>query len=472
MTVTPPDSNRAARCIVAAIFVVALTLRWGYAMALYGAMGADGLMTGDAFGYLKEGQALAEKFAAGGLHGWDWLGADLTWMPLYPWLVAVNVLACGSLAPLTTVLCQGIVDACTCLLIYAMAALIAPRYARASGLLAAFNPTQIVLSGLLLADTLFLFFVALSLLGAMQWLRQSSWRSTLIMVIGLGGGALARVYIAMWSPILIMFLFLTVLVARRVGARVAMQLVMIGVAVVLSIAPILARNVTQHGTWALTPQGGAHLLFWVVPLVNEAKTGTTWAAGSEQMASELRQRFPAQDPNPFVQSRHHAIVGREKLLELGPAAIAKAWILGAVINLGSPAVITAPPVVALPRIGFYDTKGATSSEKIGNFLFRSDNTLFAWILLTGIVGVGVMGLLQIVGLIALFRQPGALAILLLVMMWAGFVLAVNGPIASPKYRLPIEPVLVLLAGAGFCTLRGRSAPHPVCAAADDRYSAS
>ena len=47
-------------------------------------------------------------------------------------------------------------------------------------------------------------------------------------------------------------------------------------------------------------------------------------------------------------------------------------------------------------------------------------------------------------------------------LWTGYVLAVTGPIASLKYRLPIEPVLAVLTGAGFCLLRDRwlCAPQP------------
>jgi hypothetical protein len=451
------QSERTAGSAVARIFFVALALRWAHAVALYGVMGTEGLMGGDSYGYLQGAQMLAEKFAAGTLHGWEWLGPNLSWMPLFPWLTALNVLVFGALAPLTTVLCQGVIDAGTCLLVYAMAALIAPRYAFASGILAAFNPTQIVLSGLLYTDTLFLFFVALSLVGAMLYLRETSWRSAIIVAIGLGGGSLTRVFLVLWSPILIVFLFVAVLTAKRFGKHVVLQLAMVGMVTLSSIAPIIARNVTLYGAWALTSQGGTHLLFWVVPLVEEAKTGTPWAIGTKQAANELHQRFPQKDSNPFVQARRHSQFGREKLMQLGPAAIARAWITGAAINLASPAIITVPLVAALPRTGFYDTKGANPVEKIVNFLFRSDNALFAWIVLAGIAGVGVMGVLQLAGLFELMWRPGTVAVLLMFCLWIGFVLIINGPVASPKYRLPIEPVLVLLAGAGFCSLKDRFA---------------
>lgn len=444
--------ERPAAAASALIFVAALAIRWAYAGTLYGWLGEPALMSGDSYGYLRIAQQLVTEFRAGELHGWAWLGRDLSFMPLFPWLTALNVLLFGSHAAFTTVLCQGVMDAGTCLLVYAMAALIAPRYALASGIIAALNPTQIVLSGLLLTDTPFLFFSALSLYGAMLWMRERSWQAATIIAVGLAGGTLTRVFMLLWCPILVVFLFVAALVARQFTKRAVFQFATIGVVTLLSIAPILARNVTTYGSWTLTSQGGTHLLYWVVPLVNEAKTGTPWATGAKQMAAELRQRYPQEDPNPFVEVRRHSEFGREKLMELGPGAMAKAWILGAVINLASPAIITVPPVAALPRTGFYDTRGASSTEKILNFLFRSDNALFAWIMIAGIAGVAVMGLLQLIGVFALLWRPGPL---LLLVLWTGFVLAINGPVASPKYRLPIEPALVLLAGVGFCALRDR-----------------
>ena len=61
-------------------------------------------------------------------------------------------------------------------------------------------------------------------------------------------------------------------------------------------------------------------------------------------------------------------------------------------------------------------------------------------------------LIQIIGVVVLLRQGGQLAVLCLFGLWIAYVLAVDGPVASPKYRLPIEAVLMVLAGAGLSVL--------------------
>jgi hypothetical protein len=313
---------------------------------------------------------------------------------------------------------------------------------------AAFNPTQIVLSGLILTDTPFVFFVALFLFGAARWLKTPVWRWAIVAGVAMAAAAMIRVLVVPWAAFLLVFLFLAALISGHLTRNVVAQLALTATLVALSIAPVLWRNVSQYGGWGLTPQSGIHLAYWIVPLVQEARDGTPWPIGYERMRKEMEQRYPSESDNPFEQSRRFEALAREKLAELGPFAIAKAWIFGAAINLGSPAVTLSPIVSSLPRTGFYATPGTSMPNKIFNFLFHSDNAIYAWTLILGIAGLVVMRLIQLVGLSTLIGEANNLAILLLFFFWILFILAVSGPVASPKYRLPIEPVLMVLAGAG------------------------
>ena len=246
------------------LFFGAIAIRWLYDLALYAAMGPAGLMEADLRGYLGSAKIMAASVLHGGLQGWDWLGPDLHRMPLYPWLVTINVVLFGSLAPLTTVMVQGVIDGGTCLLIYKIAKTIDLRFALPAAIAAAVNPTQIVLSGLIYTDTLFVFFITLFLTGAALWLHSPSWRAALTTGIGLGCAGLARILVAPWVPVMLLVLLAAAFVAGRLRPRHIAQLAAMAAIFGLCIAPILARNVTQYGSWSLTDQGGAHLALWVV----------------------------------------------------------------------------------------------------------------------------------------------------------------------------------------------------------------
>ena len=440
--------------IMLRLFFSALAIRWIYDIALYVMLGKNGIMTADSFGYMHAAESMAAEFVSGQMHGWAWLGPDVTYMPFLPWLAVFNVMMAGPFAPVTTVMTLGIFDAAACLLIYRTAALISPRFALTAGIAACINPTQIVLSGLLYTDTPFFFFVALWLLGAVQWLHAPSWKAALLIAVGLSGGALVRVVVVPWVAILFLCLLGAMAIKKTLARAHFVQFAVAGSIVLLCIAPTVTRNVVQYAAWSLTPQGGEHLAFWVVPLVKESYDGTPWADSVTRLQAEAKKDMPAEmSSTEFTHSAYLAQFGREQLKRFGTATIAKAWITGAVINLASPAIVLSPAVSKLPRTGFYDTRGSGIVDKIRLFLFRSDNKLYASILLAGIVGVAAIRLIQLIGVVALFRDRDSLLVLILFGLWIGYILAINGPIASPKYRLPIEPALVVLTGAGFSTLR-------------------
>jgi len=434
------------------LFVFALAIRWIYTLSIYATMGEGGLLVGDSTGYLSDARSMAGLITSGKLAGWKWLGTDISTMPVFSWLLTLNVLAFGDKSAFVYVMLQGALDAVTCLFVYAMAATLKEKIALASGIAAAINPTQIVTAGIVYTDTPFLLFVAMSLYGALRWLQRPTTSAALIIAIGLGGALLTRIVIVPFIPVLIVFLLAVVLLRRSFTLRHLGHAALIAVIAALCVAPILLRNWTERNAFALTPQGGMHLAYWVVPLVKEAKDGTPWERTAAAMKKRVEERRPASDTDPFYETRIAAQVGREALLELGYSAIAKAWAIGAAINLASPAIILSPPVLQLPRKGFYATPGNTPAEKIFNFVFRSDNSYYALALLLGGIGVAIVRLIQLTGLISLARSVPISSVLLLV-GWIGYILAVNGPVASPKYRLPMEPALNVFTGAGFIALR-------------------
>lgn len=437
------------------LFAVALAVRLAYAIAMHVFGGADALKGPDSHGYLILARGFADAIAAGKVTGWAWLGPDLSLMPLVTWAMTFSVMLAGENAPLAFVLGQGVFDAGTCLFVAGIARLILPRAALPAGYAAAFTPTFIVVSGLVYTDTLFVFFASASLYAALRWLGAPALRWALMIGAVLGLAALVRVGIAPWSLALFSFLAIVVLIRRRGFAPLG-QLVAAGAVTAACLGPILARNVVTQDAWSLTPQGGHHLAYWVLPLVREFADGTPRETTTKQVTDGITARFGAMPTGkPFADSARYSEYAREELAKLGLNPIARAWAYGAAINLASPAVVHIPPVSALPRRGFYDTPGDGFWGKLRAFLFGSGNTLYAWLLILGILGVAAFRLLQLAGFVSLLRRGANWAGLLLLAGWVGYILLLNGPVASPKYRLPIEPALAVLTGAGLASLRRR-----------------
>jgi 4-amino-4-deoxy-L-arabinose transferase-like glycosyltransferase len=436
------------------VFLAALAIRWTNALVLFITMGEQGLIGGvDSTTYIHNAKLVASAFRAGELQGWDWLGPDPVTMPVFTWLTAFHAYMFGAFGQLTYVLMQSALDAGTCVLVYRIAHEFNPNYALPAAVAAAINPTLIVLSGVVLTDTPFVFFVALFLFSSIRWLREPTARWAALIGFSIGAAALTRILAAPWAAVLLAFLLAVAVYGRWLSRRIVAQIAMAAVIVGLCLSIVLWRNVSSYDSWALSSQGGWHLAVWIVPLTKEAKDGTPWAVTHEEVQKRMQERFGPRPANPFEESRRYSEIGWPALAELGWQPAVKAWAIGMSLNLATPAIVIWPPVFQLPRTGFYATSGSTFAAKVANFLFRSDSAAHAWALLLGLAGVAVVRVIQLFGLIDILRQGGKLAAVLLLGGWCVFVLVITGPVASPKYRLPLEPVLMVLTGAGFYMLR-------------------
>ena len=448
-------SARSDRLILLKIFLAALVVRWAYALAMHALMGDDGLKGIDSLTYAGVAGDFANALKTGAVHGSRWFGQHAYTMPLYHWLAAVPFLIFGNThGTLAYIMMQGVFDAGTCVAVYGMASWISARVAIAAALIAVIDPTQVVLSGLFYTDTPFIFFVTLSFWAAFRWAGTPSWRNAFLLGLFLGCAALIRAIIVPWAFFALALLAVYVLF-RKIALQKMATVAAAFVVLTACIGIIVAKNVAVFGTAGLTPQGGIHLALWVVPLAREMQDRTPYMTSYNDLEKRTIERFGPHSSNPFEQSRQYTIIAKEALKDIPVSAIAKSWLSGITINLVSPAVLLSPPVSQLPRPGFYNTPGNSFFDKAFNYAFHSGQPAYTWFLLTGSAGLAAMRLLQLIGFVTLARRAANWPAILLAASWCGYILLVNGPVASPKYRLPLEPLFNVLSGAGLIAIRDR-----------------
>jgi hypothetical protein len=275
-----------------------------------------------------------------------------------------------------------------------------------------------------------------------------------VLGVALGCAALTRVVILPWAVAVTVGLGCAAVWQRQLAWAYVAQLG-IALAVALALfAPVPARNLDRYDSYALTSQTGSYVLLWLVPLTMEADDGTLHSEGARRMNQRFAGIQPRKAANPFQRSAAMTSLGLEALVALGPVAIIKSWAMGGAINLVSPAATVAPLAARLPHAGFYATPGQSGLDKIWNFIFANNNPVYAWLLVLGGLGVALARAVQLVGLIAGFRRNPEIGVAILILLaWVGFILAVNGPIASPKYRLPIEPALAVFFAFGYRSVK-------------------
>jgi 4-amino-4-deoxy-L-arabinose transferase-like glycosyltransferase len=428
-----------------AVFVIALLARL-FNVALL--QGPDGFFAeSDTLTYWALGTALAHSDSF-----WPTLCSLTDRMPLYPLLLAGIQSIFGS-APRAVALVQATLDAGTCAFIAALGGLFAPRVGLLAGILGAFSMTLVVLSSQILTDTLFLFFLSISLFCAAWFLRTPA--SLLAFLAGLAGGLalITRSSIALLLLAAVPVIFVGALAKKRHFAHASLAAGLFAIAAAAPVAPVLWRNAAVYHSISLTSQTGDHLAFWIVPLVQQRAHGTPYQETVEQMQAlyraRLAQRAKSDQANPFVQSAVKAEIAREMLAQLPLSAFVKSWLEGMIVNLAAPAVLADPRVRALPKPNFYATPGASLWQRAKAY-FLDNPGIYQWVLAAGILAMLPFLILEAVGLFMLARR--SLVTTALAIGVVGYFLVLSGPVAGPKYRLPMEPVLLVLAAIPLAAL--------------------
>lgn len=428
----------AANRPLATVFLLALLVR-ALNLTLLGGHSAF-FAEEDTIAYWKLGAKLATPGEF-----WPTLLSTTDRMPLYPLLLGGIRSAFGD-APGMVAAVQAVIDAGTCALIAALGAAISPRVGLIAGILAALSVTLVVFSTQILTDSVFLFFFALMLHAGARFLLRPT--PALAAAAGLAGGlALAtRPALGLLLAAAVPTVFLVMLVKRRSPVSAGIAALLFAITAAAPIAPVLLRNAVRYDSLALTSQTGDYLAFWIVPLVSERAYGTPYQASVERMDALYRQALARRDAsalsNPFVQSAVKAELAREEMARLPTRAFVAAWLEGAMVNLGAPALLADPRVRALPKPSFYNTPGTGLWQKARAYLLDHPGR-YQLLLVVGLVGMVPFLALEAVGFVMLARSLPWAAVFAAGVL--AYFLLIGGPVATSKYRLPMEPVLIVLA---------------------------
>ncbi len=378
--------------------------------------------------------------------GPDWWQGSADRMPGYTLFLHLTMIPFGPDAYWAPIVVQMAIDAIACIAIARTAEIVRPGAGRYAGLFAALNPTQIVLAATMLGDTIFVACLAFGFLSLARLWKGEGGPAAFGFWFGLA--LFNRAVVWPFLPVLGLGIF--VLKQGRAGLRDAV--IVLGIVAAFA-APMILRNGFVHGQFALSSQGPIHMALWWYPLVREAQDGTPYP----QSFAEMRGRYAALRGegyrNPFDEAAIYRDLTREYLWALPPQAFVKAWLSGMAINLASPATLMIPQVMRIQRIGFYETEGETPLSKMRNFIAESSTARYLAWMAGGALTEWPVRLLGVIGLWLLLRNRERRAPAIFAVAWIGFILAVQGPVASAKYRLPIEPIAMVLAGVAVASYR-------------------
>jgi 4-amino-4-deoxy-L-arabinose transferase-like glycosyltransferase len=384
---------------------------------------------------------------------WSYLGGTIVLPPErapgYFWFLSAIYSLFGH-AALPVAAIQGVFDAGTCLLIGLLARPLGPAAARLAGLSAAVWPNLVIHSALVLQDSLFLFFLTGFLVLLVACARRPGYRLVAGAGLLFGLAFMIRAVIQFLPIVMLVVIAILAWRKRRRAAPTILAPLVFVVAMLVPLSPMVYRNVTAFHTIAPTTQAGLHALFWTTTLIHMDQRGTTFDAESLRTRARydawLKEKGLSEEGlNPFEIDALRRRRALEELLQIPVTRLIKVWVQGAAINLLSPSVLSDARVRALPRPSFYATPGKGLFGRAWAYFF-GDPGWFQIVVLVGLAGSVLAFLLQLWGLAALFRFSRLAAIGAI--LFVAYFLAISGPTAGPKYRMPFEPVMIVLFALG------------------------
>jgi len=378
---------------------------------------------------------------------------DTNYMPLYPYFLASIFSLFGSENLRAVVTVQAFLDSLTVVVIGIAAKAMSTRLVMPAAITAAVIPNFLVHSSSVLTETLFMMFYSGGLC-ALLWALRGRRTAPLLAVAGLlfGLGLLTRPVLAYFMPFLLpaIIFALRMQLLRSWLQCIALSLLPL-VAVSLVAAPRLLAHHSAYGYAALTTQTGDHLLHWyygclATPLPC-AERGRV-VEEIKPIESQRTRDLGAEQDNPFVLDAMRRDLAMQRILSVPLAQTATAISIAALRNLMQTGFYEVLAQFRQPQLFFSSIPGANFIQRFHNFLVANQTNYFMMIWAIAQISLIFMRVFQIGGAIHGLRQRelrGATVILLSTII---YFLLVNGPLWGPKYRMPMEPALIILFALG------------------------
>ncbi len=375
-------------------------------------------------------------------------------MPLYPYFIAVLKTVFGdSLAAVLTM--QAMLDAATCTIIAHIAGYWSARAGLFAGLLAALSPNMIVHAGSILTDTLFLFLFSAGLLMAVRFLAIRSLPPLAGGGLLLGAATLTR---SLTFPLVGVVAAAAAIISWVHDRSIWRALHAAGIfalCAALPLAPWLSRNFTQFDSIALSSQSGTHFLFWGVGIAKQYHLGLPFSEISKRLNIEIERELErrGQASESMNAMQRSALLKDVALTEAPKVPISsylKAWTWAAAVNFAAPSIALHPVVRADKTGSYYDTAGASLLSRAKTFL-AGNGAVFVTAILGGGIFTLIANVLTACGFFVLLARYPWMAIFAALSI--AYFCVTNGPVVSPKYRLPMEPTLIALMAIGLAEWR-------------------
>jgi hypothetical protein len=341
-----------------------------------------------------------------------------------------------------------------------------PGYGDLMLALVVFNPNAVGSAHLFQSDTLYAFLITAVVCGLFFFAHSPKWSSAItagaVFGFSLLGRTTGQFLLYVWP---LAFLVLGVLANGRAfwGRALAMGAVSL-VAALLVTTPWLLHNQRAGEGLSLTTNYLKSYFLWDNISYLEKYDKNVGQSEAERAAAARRDRFAAEygpDFERLSNADRYAYLekrGREQFFSYPPGAFVQAFGWAWLQFYGIPGVSNFMNLLGLGEetaFARYRNQHYDNYLQAGIDVLRNTSPFFPMLTAAGFLFVVVVRLLGLLGLVTILRRR-LWSVLFIVAAGLGYFTLVHLFVANSRYRLPIEPLLFLLAIYGLDGWRRRS----------------
>lgn len=405
---------------------------------------------GDSGGYIHPALGL---FYLGKL-GWFEKGEyvqQVMRLPVYPWFIFIAYKFFGPNNNLAVVIAQAFIMGGITLLTSKTAKIINSKYEWFAVILIGLCPNLFFRASLILPDLLFTFLILCGIYFFIFSLSKNFLKNLILSSIFFGLAFLTRPALILYPLFTFPFLILLIKNKKKLTTHKAFLYAFLHISLMATIiAPQIVYEKIYTGEFMLTTQGGDHALFWVYPCLKHSwggKLNIETLNNVRKIYNDRVSKLPKeQQSNLALLANIQKKLFIEKIAEMPKLQLLKG-IIGSSLKMlfyTSMLGISEGFHHYIPHISLYNPK-LDISELTSNFgqffIFVSEIILF---LLRGI---------QLIGFFYGIYNKHYRAITLYLFMGMLSFVTVSVGIGNPRFRAPIEPILIIFTVFGVLAIK-------------------
>jgi len=377
-------------------------------------------------------------------------------MPIYIYFLAIiKYFAINNYIQII-ILLQCIIDSITCVLTGILVQRIFHKHFFFGALLGSINLNMVLSTGFIQTETLFLFIFVLML--NVYFNKDIHYDAYKIVLLGflLSFGALIKSAFYYLIPLVVIGYILTC--RKNVNYKMLLRnTILIILPIILTLGPTHYRNYKLYKSFAFTSQGGGHTMGFLVPQIYQTSGMGSYQEGLDWINGLYNKRLDKIDSmellNPFRQSEIRMDTAKEGMKEIGLFNMVKAWIIGSAINMSLPSIHLNKSVREMKTASYYRTDGNNIYEKIKLFLYNSNSIKYIILMVVFGFFTVLFNIIKFIGIIIFIKKRKYLDELFVLLLVTLYFIIIAGPVLSARFRIPIEPVLIIYFISGMSSIK-------------------